>query len=774
MYKQDQIESKKVSSNQTDIPISIKSELEKSSGISLDNVKVNYNSSLPQSVGALAITKGTNIDIAPNQEKHLKHELGHAIDYLSGGNQSPTLQYASVKIDDSQASEKRADDYANGKRAIIHKNTIVKPVVLRKVGLEFQTFKGRWNVRKLDVSKMRGKDITLPSGEKKSLNTDEEIITEFESNYLNYINRGYLVQMGTEEARDISFEQPEGYKVSADGEDLEYITNAFDDRSEQDKLIHAATKAGEMHKKIYEGSKDIPFNGVEKKVGSLYRLKADENYYINQLGEQTAHPQATVGVKYESIPDLFTAIATSNKSGKVNYLAETSVDRPVAMRSFQSISDLSTKTYTLSKKTQGFLQLVEHYITIIKLSYVNKRELNKIYSNLKSIYDFIKSILNTNFIIPQAKLTQVLMKEYLTILRNMKRMATFLGMDDLLKGDGDIERITSEVKVSIDQLPIRKRLGDSDYRTGFHKTVNDVVCKIDGAYTLLGMKVLVENRIRTNNIQIGIKEKKPETNANSIVILRARNTIYSKELQIIKDKIAFRNSEMERALEEVKDSEKKIESINGQIEEKKKQKLDILGDMPSCDPIKIRRTLKRYKENYSKIIEGSKITKELVDNFTSPIKTQYYFKTAMAFKIRTSLSDMFSLLSSEEQQYVITKLKADYDIKNTLIWDDKEKVVGIPNEITLETWIDTLENKHEDEIWHDIYNSKLPKPSDPDSEEKNPFGVKRSTDIGYGDDVDGAILELRQLKRDITPDKWGDVAKTVIELINKINNPTEE
>lgn len=776
MYKQDRLENEviKKTSNQTNIPISIKSELEESSGVSLDNVRVKYNSSLPKSVGALATTKGTNIDIAPNQEKHLKHELGHAIDYLAGGNQQQTMKYSGEAIDSSQASEKRADDYASGKKAIIQDNH-VKPIMLRKIGMEFQTVNGNWNVRKLGLHKMRGLEITLSSGKKSILNTNDKIIAEFERDYASYIDSGYLVKPRVHEARDIAFEQTEGYKISADGEDLEYITQAFDERTEQYKLLQAVTKASEMHEKITEGRESEPFVGVIKKVGTLYRIESGGNiYYINQSGEKKAHPQATVGVKFESIPDLFTEIASSNTTEGVNYLVENKASRPIAKQSFQSIHDLSTKSYpSASKKAQAFLQLIEHYITIIKLSYVEKDEQDKTYGEVVRVYNFLKSIVNKTFIIPDSKQTIQSMESCVTILNQMKRVAKYLGIDALLKEDGEIARITSEIKIIISQLPIVKRSGDKDYKNGFHSSEGGLSCSIGGSYTLLKMQSAITNKIQRNNGLLIIAQRRPKDNAVRIKRLLKANEILNEELKIIDGKLAHRDGQLELLFEALKKNVSDISVINENIK-KEQQKFPALGKQPGNDAVEIRQAMKYYQEEYEDIIERTEVIKALVANYTSPIRTQYYFKTAMAFKIRTSLSDMFSLLNSTEKKYVIKKLKKDYDPKNTLVWDDRERPA---TEVTLETWINTLEIEGRDAIWHDIYSSELPKPPKLDDEKTNPFGVKRSTDIGYDSTsgiVEGAILELRQLKRDVPPEEWMEVAKAVIELIYKINNPEDE
>lgn len=57
--------------NETGMPDNLKAGIENLSGFPMDDVRVHYNSSKPATVQALAYTQGTDIHIAPGQEKHL-------------------------------------------------------------------------------------------------------------------------------------------------------------------------------------------------------------------------------------------------------------------------------------------------------------------------------------------------------------------------------------------------------------------------------------------------------------------------------------------------------------------------------------------------------------------------------------------------------------------------------------------------------------------------------------------------------------------------------
>ena len=75
---------KKTGKNKTGIPDSMKSRFEASSGFSFDDVRIHYNSPKPGDMGALAYTRGSQVYIAPGEEKHLPHELGHVLQQKRG------------------------------------------------------------------------------------------------------------------------------------------------------------------------------------------------------------------------------------------------------------------------------------------------------------------------------------------------------------------------------------------------------------------------------------------------------------------------------------------------------------------------------------------------------------------------------------------------------------------------------------------------------------------------------------------------------------------
>jgi hypothetical protein len=91
------------------LPDNVKHGVESLSGISMDDVKVHYNSAKPAQLNAHAYAQGTDIHIASGQEKHLPHEAWHVVQQKQGRVQPTTMMKAKVPINDDQGLEKEAD-----------------------------------------------------------------------------------------------------------------------------------------------------------------------------------------------------------------------------------------------------------------------------------------------------------------------------------------------------------------------------------------------------------------------------------------------------------------------------------------------------------------------------------------------------------------------------------------------------------------------------------------------------------------------------------------
>ncbi len=109
------------------LPDNVKQGVESLSGISMNDVKVHYNSAKPAQLNAHAYAQGTDIHIASGQEKHLPHEAWHVVQQKQGRVQPTTMMKAKVPVNDDQVLEKEAD--VMGARALQGK--FVDPGILQ-------------------------------------------------------------------------------------------------------------------------------------------------------------------------------------------------------------------------------------------------------------------------------------------------------------------------------------------------------------------------------------------------------------------------------------------------------------------------------------------------------------------------------------------------------------------------------------------------------------------------------------------------------------------
>lgn len=94
--------------NLTGMPDNLKSVLESLSGHDMSDVRVHYNSSKPAQLNAHAFAQGSQIHIAPGQERHLAHEAWHTVQQKQN-RVKPTMQSNGVAINDNPGLEREAD-----------------------------------------------------------------------------------------------------------------------------------------------------------------------------------------------------------------------------------------------------------------------------------------------------------------------------------------------------------------------------------------------------------------------------------------------------------------------------------------------------------------------------------------------------------------------------------------------------------------------------------------------------------------------------------------
>lgn len=95
--------------NNTGLPDNLKTGMENLTGHSMDDVKVHRNSNKPAQLNAHAYAQGTDIHLAPSQDKHLPHELVPVVQQKEG-RVKPTKQLkGKTNINDDAGLEKEAD-----------------------------------------------------------------------------------------------------------------------------------------------------------------------------------------------------------------------------------------------------------------------------------------------------------------------------------------------------------------------------------------------------------------------------------------------------------------------------------------------------------------------------------------------------------------------------------------------------------------------------------------------------------------------------------------
>ena len=266
--------------NYTGLPDNLKTGLEYLSGFSMNDVRVHYNSFKPAQMHSLAYTPGTDIHVAPGQEKHLPHEAWHVIQQMQGRVKS-TFQMKGVEVNDDAGLEREADErgealgqsrhQAVAKDLAIPETLADSSIIQPKVGFEFET-------AVQIVTETPKPQYKVPYG-----------VTVFES-------------------------KDGGWAIKSDNSKVEFVTKEVDDNdSGREKLIEVmhqivcwAYKMAELTQRASPlGSGKL--KDVEPSLGSANQY-AKKDIVLHTLGIQvdkvTAAPQATGGVKLDKIPYL--------------------------------------------------------------------------------------------------------------------------------------------------------------------------------------------------------------------------------------------------------------------------------------------------------------------------------------------------------------------------------------------------------------------------------------------------------------------------------------
>jgi hypothetical protein len=95
--------------DRTELPGHLKAGIDSLSAVSMEGVKVHYNSDQPAKVQALAYTQGSDIYLGPGQERHLPHEAWHVVQQKQGRVRPTMGMDDGIYVNDDERLEREAD-----------------------------------------------------------------------------------------------------------------------------------------------------------------------------------------------------------------------------------------------------------------------------------------------------------------------------------------------------------------------------------------------------------------------------------------------------------------------------------------------------------------------------------------------------------------------------------------------------------------------------------------------------------------------------------------
>lgn len=325
--------------NNTGLPDNLKLGIENLSGYTMDDVKVLYNSDKPAQLNAHAYAQGTNIHLAPGQEKHLPHEVWHVVQQKQG-RVKPTMQMkGGVNINSDSQLEKEADlmGMKANQNLVTSKESGLKQmkiesyqVIQAKVGYEFET---GWLVQHLN-----------DSGEKEWLHKKDKI--------------------GTND-RD-------GYTIEAD--------EAGGEKTELEFIVYPPVEEDEvgvkrleniMNRMVILGSAMKHMYPKEFNLGVLTGGLEDSKFIITPIDQELkAGAQVTSGVNLsmiESLASIDESLQNENYR-KLKYGDEDVSDAPEELkRSLASLSNHAAEAkkavgVEISPALNGLLAIIRSYL----------------------------------------------------------------------------------------------------------------------------------------------------------------------------------------------------------------------------------------------------------------------------------------------------------------------------------------------------------------------------------------------------------------------------
>ncbi len=233
-------------------------EWEDKTGYSYKDIRIHDYSALPQQLATKACILNEDIYLAEGADYLLEHELGHYPDQKQGLHENMVVNGVPVHLD--AAKEYIAEHSQYCEKPQYKKSTAYQGY---KIGMEFQTIGGNKN-----IAKRNGEPI------------------------------GCGIKIDTVDGIDITVDN---------NHDLEFITKAVDIDEQGNHMKVEADKAAT----VFESLLSLPA------VGNRIAYPTDHPLYtIYRDGEKKAHPQATVGVKFEKLYKLLDAFSKLTLTSK--------------------------------------------------------------------------------------------------------------------------------------------------------------------------------------------------------------------------------------------------------------------------------------------------------------------------------------------------------------------------------------------------------------------------------------------------------------------------
>lgn len=749
--------------NNTGIPDKMKKDFEERSRVPLDNVRVYRNSPLPERYGALAFSKGDSIYIKSGEERYLEHEIVHQIQAAQG------MVEAEERINGEAFNQNPVlEDEAE--RGIVHAKPPVmqkkQETIQRKIGMEFQTYGGNRNVKRL----------------KKQQGLDNQALIEAFNNCVN--SNGDIDSMLEPAERDtiLDFSGGVGYQVTADGPDLEYITNAFNE-TDKDGLVYAVSQAAEQHKEYTGMAGALAFAG-----GKYYCTEGVNGVYcIYKNGEQTAHPQATVGIKYEKIPDLIKKI-TDARSGHILYQErKESIRGNLTEAKERADKGVVPHRVVEPEKCRAWIALVEEYIIAANSRMIKKAERKN--AELEAI-EKLKT--NVDFHINKARQLQEFHEEIESSSNIIAGRTWIMGVaasgklfcDEETKGQALGQKLNAAAQKYRELLGINKKIAMNEEKARKTRmlTKRKEAAYENGVASIGEIEQQIEEALQAGKKETAskLRMKKKELTMRQnrwngeLQKLRREEVQSGEALKILAESAAVLTEELRLGWDDFQ------EYGNGFIAEIKAAAEEKANDWPEYQEEEGRDSylcltlyyhkLKDYIDDWPQIKKNESLQRlvEQIDSY-KPVNPERYFKTLLPVKSRTSFYDLYMLLDPNDQAYVINYLTSKYP-HDALIEEDTT------NCTTLRDWLDAMEERvryvsgRRDIVNYELENGVRVRKGDYDYMQA--FGVERSTDIGHDSDtkrVEGALLELRRLKDRLSPDDWAPAAGAIADIVAEVN-----